>query len=99
MTCPISAAMTKAIFDAMDITDGLDQSAAARYAEAAFAATPLATILPAMIHIQDAIAERLHPSSPMTDAEFIDAVIAAADDREVVRAVREAKAADASPER
>lgn len=47
------------------------------------------TPLEALTRIQTAIARYLNPSDPMDDKEFIDEVLAAGDDREVVRAVRE----------
>ena len=41
--------------------------------------------------IQDAIAGYLHPEQRLTKDQFIDAVLAAADDRELVKAMRNSK--------
>jgi len=41
----------------------------------------------ALLRIQSAIGKYLNPGDPMTEAGFIDEVLAAADDQEVVRAM------------
>lgn len=56
----------------------------------------LIVLRPPLRKIHEAIADHIHPEPAMTKDQFIDAVLAAADDQNVVRAVR---VSDASPER
>lgn len=53
------------------------------------AAHLIETLHPALRSIHEAIAKHVHPEPTMTKDEFIDAVLAAADNWHVVKAVRE----------
>ena len=81
--------------EAADAYDLTNNNGRFRYDQIAIAAIEaIGQPAMAMARIHAAIAKRLHPSSAMTDREFIDEILAAADDKEVVRAVRAARGAD-----
>lgn len=64
--------------------------------DAADALDRLALYETALRSIHEAIAKHVHPEPTMTKDEFIDAVLAAADNRHVVKAVRETSVGDSA---
>lgn len=74
------ASQAGALLEAAEVEDKTDE----QYAEH----VRTLTIQAALAHIQDAAGKYLDPGYPMTADEFIDVVLSAADDQEVVRAMR-----------